>query len=242
MIIYGTGKWAQLIGAKLKDSGVMASYIGSDSAFATYDKNWPVSNIFKGSTVFIASATKDHYQDLEYSLKLKPSKIFIEKGFSNQEEKEKAKSIVGNIPTYILSQYRYSDAINAVVNLKETITACRFTWTIDSGDISEWAYHILSIDNYLKKTNNQLYIKEPGEYNIDQVSYVSIQRASERSLNIDITTDQYTIHINLGKNNIVNITNKETNEIFNLEYEQEDCLGKQIKNIINSDTTILERL
>ena len=153
-----------------------------------------------------------------------------------------AKKIIGNIPTYILSQYRFSDAIKTVVNLQDTITSCRYTWIIDSGDISEWAYHILSIDNYLKKTNNQLYIQEPGEYNIDQISYASIHRGSERSLKIEVTTDQYNIHVTLGKNNTVAITNKETNDNFNLEYEQEDCLGKQIKSVINSDTTILERL
>ena len=242
MIVYGTGKWAQLIGTKLTDCGITPCYVGSDSAVATYDKNWPVSNVFKGSTVFIASATKDHYQDLEYSLKLKPSRIFIEKGFLNQEEKEKAKNIIGNVPTYILSQYRYSDAIRAVVNLQTPVTSCRYVWNIDSGVISEWAYHILSIDNYLKKASNQLYIQEPGEYNIDQISSVSIQRADKRSLLIELETDQHYIHIDLGKNNKVSIKNKQTDDIFDLEYEQEDCLGKQIKDVINSDTTILERL
>lgn len=242
MIIYGTGKWAKLIGAKLADCGITPCYIGSDSAVATYHKNWPVSNIFKGSTVLIASATKDHYRDLEYSLKLKPSKIFIEKGFSNQEEKEKAKKLIGNVPTYFLSQYRYSNAIGTVVNLQTPITSCRYVWNIDSGLISEWAYHILSIDNYLKKANNRLYIHEPGEYDIDQISSISIQWSNERSLSIELETDQHNIHIDLGKNNKVSIKNKQTDDIFNLEYEQEDCLEKQIKDVINSDTTILERL
>jgi hypothetical protein len=242
MIIYGTGKWAQLIGAKLKDCGITPCYIGSDSTVATYDKNWPVSNVFKGSTVFIASSTQDHYQDLEYSLKLNPSKIFIEKGFANREEKEQARSIIGNVPTYILSQYRYSEVIKAVVNLQCPIISCRYIWNIDSGLISEWAYHILSIDNYLKKASNQLYIQEPGEYNIDQISSVSIQRTDKRSLLIELETDQHNIHIDLGKNNKISITNKQTDDIFNLDYEQEDCLGKQIKDVINSNTTILERL
>lgn len=201
-----------------------------------------MSNILKGSTIFIASATCDHYQDLEYSLKLHPSKIFIEKGFSNQEEREKAKTLVGNIPTYILSQYRYSAAISCVVDLQETITACRYTLNVDAGSISEWAYHILSIDNYLKNTNNQLYIQELGEYNIDQISSILIQRSTERSFGIEITTDQYDIIVNLGKNNTVAIKNKQTDEVFNLEYKQEDCLGKQIKDIINLDTSKLERL
>ena len=242
MIIYGTGKWAQLIGAKLKDCGITPCYIGSDSTVATYDKNWPVSNIFKGSTVFVASSTKDHLRDLEYSLKLKPSKIFIEKGFSNQKEKEQARQLIGNTPTYILSQYRYSDAIKTVVNLKEDIISCRYKWDIEKGDISEWAYHILSIDNYLKDANNQLYVNEPGEYKLDQVSYFSIQQAIERSLRIEIETEQHDIAINLGRDNKVDLKNKKTEELFNLIYEQEDCLGKQIRSVINSDTTILERL
>jgi hypothetical protein len=198
--------------------------------------------VFKGSTVFIASSTKDHFRDLEYSLKLKPSKIFIEKGFLNQEEKEMAQQLVGNIPTYILSQYRYSDAVNSVINLNQSVISCRYNWAVDSDNISEWAYHILSIDNYLKNTNNQLYIQEPGEYNIDQISSVSIQRADKRSLLIELETDQHNIHIDLGKNNKISITNKQTDDIFNLDCEQEDCLGKQIKSVINSDTTILERL
>lgn len=242
MIIYGTGKWAQLIGAKLKDCGITPCYIGSDSTVATYDKNWPVSNVFKGSTVFIASSTQDHYRDLEYSLKLNPSKIFIEKGFANREEKEQARSIIGNIPTYILSQYRYSEVIKAVVNLKRPIISCRYIWNIDSGLISEWTYHILSIDNYLKKANNQLYIQEPGEYNIDQISSVSIHGTDKRSLLIELETDQHNIHIDLGKNNKISITTKQTDDIFNLDYEQEDCLEKQIRDVINSNTTILERL
>lgn len=120
--------------------------------------------------------------------------------------------------------------------------SCRYIWSIDKGDISEWAYHILSIDNYLKNTNNQLYIKEQGEYDIDQISHVSIKKTTERFLNIELTTDHYDIHINLGNNNKVDIKNRETDEMFNLTYEQEDCLGKQIKSVINSDTTILERL
>jgi hypothetical protein len=226
----------------LSNCGITPCYIGSDSTVATYDKNWPVSNVFKGATVFIASATKDHYRDLEYSLKLKPSKIFIEKGFLNQEEKEKAKQLVGNIPTYILSQYRYSDAIKTVADLKDDIKSCRYIWSIEKGEISEWAYHILSIDNYLKNTNNQLYIKDQGDYNIDSISHVSIKKSTKRSLVIELTTDHYDIHINLGNNNKVDIKNRETDELFNLTYEQEDCLGKQINSVINSDTTILERL
>jgi hypothetical protein len=168
--------------------------------------------------------------------------IFIEKGFLNQEEKSQAKKLVGDTPTYILSQYRYSDAVNSVVDLQETIISCRYNWTVDSGHISEWAYHILSIDNYLKNTNNQLYIQEQGEYDIDQISSISIQRANVRSLEIEVTTDQHDIHITLGKNNKVVIKNKQTNNIINLEYEQEDCLGKQIKDVINSNIKKLERL
>jgi len=169
-------------------------------------------------------------------------KIFIEKGFVNQEEKKKAKSIIGDVPTYILSQYRYSETIDSVINLGEKITSCKYSWNVDSDNISEWAYHILSIDNYLKKSNNQLYVQEPGEYEIDQISSMLIQGSNQRNLKIEVVTDQYDIKIELGKNNKIAIKNKERDDSFNLEYKQEDCLGKQIKSIANLDTTKLERL
>jgi hypothetical protein len=184
--------------------------------------------------VFIASSTNNHYADFVQSLTLNPKIIFIEKGFKNTLQKEQARLLTKDIPVYILSQYRYSNVFDHMVG---NIIKCYYEWTIEKGEISEWAYHIISIDNYIKKTNNQLDIVLPGNYILDSISECSIQFGNERKLKIYITTDTHQFNIVLGKT---------SNSIYNgkttLEFN-EDCLGKQITDILdNIKNTKLERL
>lgn len=136
-----------------------------------------------------------------------------------------------------MSQYRYSDVFEYLLNLNHKIIKCRYDWIIEKGEISEWAYHIISIDNYIKKTNNQLEIKLPGEYVLDNISNCSILFGKERKLKIEITTDKNQFNIYLGKtSNIIDTGDT------SLEFK-EDCLEKQIKDVLNNiKNTKLERL
>ena len=98
-IIYGTGKWAKLLGNKLKEQKLDPIYIGSDSAVSTYTrKNIPdnVLNAKNPGLIFIASSTNNHLADLKHCLEnfKNVSKIFIEKGFASKDERDEAKSLL----------------------------------------------------------------------------------------------------------------------------------------------------
>lgn len=184
--------------------------------------------------MFIASSTDKHYTDLQQSLTLNPKIIFIEKGFKDSKQKEQARLLSKGIPVHILSQYRYSSVFD---HIPDNIIKCHYEWTIEKGEISEWAHHIISIDNYIKKTNNQPDITLPGDYILDSISECSIKFGSERKLKIDVTTDNTQFNIVLGKTSN-SIYNSETTLEFN-----EDCLEKQITDIVsNIKNTKLERL
>lgn len=187
--------------------------------------------------MFIASSTDNHYADLMQSLTLNPTVVFIEKGFKDNKQKEQARTLIKDIPVYILSQYRYSDVFNCLLSLHDNITRCYYDWTIEKGNISEWGHHIISIDNYIKKTNNFQDIEVPGEYTLDHISTFSINYGKERKLKIEITTNRHQVIIYLGKtSNIIEIG--ETILEFN-----EDCLEKQLLDILhNIKNTKLERL
>jgi hypothetical protein len=235
--VFGTGKWANLIGLKLQSNGITPLFVGSNNADYTRDN---LSHLLDcGCPIFIASSTTDHYKDLVKSISLNPSVIFVEKGFANCEQKQQAKSIVNNIPVYILSQYRYSEVFDYLLSLNDKINKCYYNWTIEKGKISEWAHHIISIDNYIKKTDNQLDITLPGKYVLDDISECYINFGEERSLRIDIVTDNYQFNILLGKT-----SNKIHADIENTTLEfNEDCLKNEIDDVLHNITnTKLERL
>jgi len=176
--------------------------------------------------------------DLEHALTLSPSAVFIEKGFLNAEDKVKAKQLVKDTPAFIMSQYRYSQVFD-VEEFNDCVISCNFNWTITGSGIHEWAYHLVSLDNYINKTNNEMYIKEAGTYNAGS-STLTIQEGQERSLLVDVKTEHNDIHIELGKTNQLIIKNSGKE----LEFINEDCLAIQIKDaIINgSNNKKLERL
>ena len=228
-VIYGTGKWAQLLGNKLEAINVEPIFVGSKSSVALYTRDTILDSDIKGCPVFIASKTVEHHNDLLHCLNLEPSAVYVEKGFSNSEER----LVDTAVPVFIMSQYRFSEVFT---KLDGKIIKCVYDWTIDRNNISEWAYHIISIDNYIRQLDNQFYIKEAGEYTIDNVSNVAIRVGSTRTLNIKIKTETTEADINLGKTNSISIGN----EYF--EYPDEDCLSKQISKIFANETEILERL
>lgn len=201
---------------------------------------------YKNVTVYIASATKDHLTDLKHCLNFNPNRIFIEKGFVNEDEKNQAQEILRQkkIKAYILSQYRYSKVFTYIKLLGEKYKSISYNWTIDKGDISEWMYHIVSIDNYLKNTKKSLYTNEQGIHILDDISVVNIQQVNNyRSLYIDIETDKSIFKLSLGKNNMIHVITKDGKYIATQTCVNEDCLESQIEStILGSHNNYLERL
>jgi hypothetical protein len=198
-----------------------------------------------GYPVYIASSTSSHISDLEHCLDiLAPKIIFIEKGFKNNEQKRKAKELVNKkkIPTYILSQYRFSTVLEYFKLTAEYPTSISYRWSIDKGEASEWGHHINSIDKYIKNTANDFYIEDWESCTIDKISSYDIHKGVSRRLYIDIETDKNNITISLGKTNSILIKSKDGKFIGDLHYNDEDCLDKQITEIINKSYKKLERL
>lgn len=245
-IIYGTGKWAQLLQIKLKSSGIESILIGNNRLVATYTR-FEVPQIAmanKHLPVFIASATKKHLEDIVDSGKFYPSIIFVEKGFASYEEKEKAAewSRKRNIPIYILSQYRYSKVLDVIEPFKNDIVSILHDWTLDKGEISEWGHHVISIDNYIKNSKNEWYVSKSGSYIIDNISNVRIGFSAIRDLKTIIKTKDETILLKFGMTNSVHIKNNHGVDAYS-SFENEDCITSQLKDIItNTENSRLERL
>ena len=115
-LIYGTGKWAKLIGSKLN---FPKYYIGSNSDIANFSRRDKLPKELKQGIVFISSKTEDHFNDYKLSLKHKPGLVLIEKGFSCELDYENAKKFSSKVPTFIMNQYRYSKVFET---LKEKVT------------------------------------------------------------------------------------------------------------------------
>lgn len=181
--------------------------IGSDLSVANYTKK-EITKCKRGSPVIIASSTKQHLEDLKLCLNLQPSEIYVEKGFVNNEEYNAAKILAKDIPIFFLSQYRYSAVFKFLKEYKRisNFTQIDYNWDVEKGDISEWVYHIISIDNFLKNTNNRIYVQDEGTYRIDNKSDFVIKRSENRNLKIYLQSDSYNLKISLGKNNIMEIS------------------------------------
>ena len=176
---------------------------------------------------------------------LQPKIIFIEKGFCNVREFEQAKEICKNIPTFILSQYRFSGVFSELKKYEiGNIVKCDYEWEVDKGEASEWMPHISSLDNYLRKLDRQYYIEDFGTYRIDDVTDFTLKKSNTRSLTIFVETEKYSIKVNLGKTNGFEILSKKDNSVVEKKiYEDEDCLVNQLESIfIQNDLIKLERL
>lgn len=235
-LIYGTGRWAQLIASKLD---IDKFFIGSNKDISNYSRRQKLPANLNNAIVFIASETKNHFSDFKNALKTNPSIIYVEKGFSTNLDYINAKKLAGEIPVYILNQYRYSKVFDT---LKENVShykRCVYDWKVDSS-ISEWVYHIASIDNYIRNKNNLFLTDEPNTYNIDHISSFKIDKSNTRNLKILVVTFGKEIEISLGETNIISFKNTNGIEYFEF-YDQEDCLGKMIQGIMNQDMR-LERI
>ena len=182
--------------------------------------------------------------DIIHSSRFEPNVIFVEKGFSSEEERTAAKdwSASKRIPIYILSQYRYSKVFDILEPFKSNIISILHDWTIDKGLISEWIPHIMSIDNYIKDINNHFYISSPGSYVIDHISTFRISQGEKRELKTVVKTTDETIILTFGTTNNIHIKSKHGVDAFS-GFANEDCITSQLKDvIINTENLRLERL
>ncbi|NBP01543.1 MAG: hypothetical protein EBU90_15660 [Proteobacteria bacterium] len=234
-VIFGTGKWAKLIGNKLNSISYVPIFVGSK--YGDYTREELPKDRFKDCVVFIASATDNHFKDLVTAIRLQPSKIFIEKGFSNYAEKRLARYFAKNIDTGILSQYRYSKVFNIIPEIRDRILSIKYNVSFESDVIKEWSYHIMSIDNFIKNKNNSKYNFLYGNNTIDQISNANIMMSSKRlfEINIKLFDIEYIIH--LGKDNILFFKEQR------IVYENEDCLLEQLNDVLsNYKNSRIERL
>jgi len=210
--------------------------VGSDDTLALFNRG-DRPQILRGYPVFIASKTRNHFDDFVDCLNHNPSAVYIEKGFSSHEQRAKAKTLAGNIPVYFLSQYRFSEVIAKFKTYQDTIIDIKYNWQVEQHHAQEWLYHIVSLDNYIKGTDNFLYVDDYGQYNLDGISQVNIVKSTERSTTIEIDTDSTSYKCTLGNNNSLI-----KGVLIVTAIDNEDCLGKQITSILNNKREKLERL
>ena len=195
--------------------------------------------------VFISSSTESHLEDLKQCLSLYPSKIFVEKGFSSSDERQIAKELVGDIPTYILSQHRYSTIFDSFMGSHDVnvISKCTYTWKIERDFVSDYLYHLASIDGYIKKKQVEIYNNEYGKFDIDNISSYTVTKSPYRLFKIQIQSSLYDATFKIGKyNNMVMIPRGTEQKIIMTTYG-EDTVGKMIYNVFEKDSKIkLERL
>ncbi len=242
VVIFGTGKWARLIGSKLNDLSINCVYVGSSGLDSVPRHKILTTPDYFSKAVIIASATKDHYSDFLLALDINPIMIFVEKGFSGSEELGLARNIKPPIKTFFLSQYRFSKVFDVINQLNVGLIKKTFyEWGINSRDVAEWGPHIVSIDNYIRNVQNKVSINAFGKFQIDSGADVEIYFSEIRKLISKFETSTHHIEISFGVDNVVNIINLETTEQLKFEFKNEDCLRAQLENIfIKNDVSLLE--
>jgi len=234
------------LGSKLLSHKITPIYVGSKKSENTYSREAIKKASYRGLPIYIASATDKHLDDLKDCLELQPTKIYVEKGFSSNAEKQEASALVKDIPTYILSQHRYSiifDQLTSGLDVDKVIK-CTYNWGIERNTVSEYLYHIASLDSYLKNKNVEIYHNEYGEYIIDDISTVNISKQFQRRLKIQIETELYTGEFIITKAmNSMTMKSKRDKQKIILSSRGEDTVSKMINEIVSNEKKIrLERL
>ena len=234
------------MGSKLLRHKITPIYVGSKKSENTYSREDIKKSSYRGLPIYIASATDNHLSDLKDCLELRPSKIYVEKGFSNSAEKQEASALVKGIPTHILSQHRYSiifDQLTSGLDV-DKIIKCNYNWGIERDTVSEYLYHIASLDSYIKNKNIEIYHNEYGEYIIDDVSTVNISKQFQRRLKIQIETELYTGEFIITKAvNSMTMKSKRDKQKIIMSSRGEDTVSKMIIDIVSNEKKIrLERL
>ena len=234
------------MGSKLLSHKITPIYVGSKKSENTYSRETVEKIPFRGFPVYIASATDKHLSDLKDCLKLLPSEIYVEKGFSNSVEKQEASALVKGIPTHILSQHRYSIIFDQIISGLDVdkIIKCNYNWGIERDTVSEYLYHIASLDSYLKNKNIEIYHNECGEYIIDDISAVNISKQFKRRLKIQIETELYIGEFIITKAvNSMTMKSKRDKQKIIISSMSEDTVSKMISEIVSNEKKLrLERL
>lgn len=244
VVIFGSGKWAKLIGSKLNDLSVNCLYVGNSGPSIIPRHKIQSSLDYSDKAVIVASATKDHYSDFLLALKINPRSIYVEKGFSDPKELELARNVRAPIKTFFLSQYRFSKIFDVIKQFEVGfIKKSLYTWGINSQDVAEWMPHIVSIDNYIRNVRNYLNINNFGKFQLDSVADVNIYFSEVRKLVAEFETNTHHIEVSFGVNNLVKIINLKTTEQHKFEFKNEDCLHTQLENIfVKNNVSLLECL
>lgn len=243
-VIFGTGKWAHLLKIKLLSLNVSSTMVG-DTDIADCSRSWFSQTGYKyaKSLIFIASSTKNHFQDFLTASLTDPLAIFVEKGFENEGQKQGAKIWQPSIPKFIMCQYRYSKVFDVLEPYEDNIKRISYNWEVNNSSIEEWCPHIISIDNFIRNKDNSLYLTSPGYHMIDTISDIRFKYGDKRHLRIYIETFEENIFIDLGTNNIIEIIRKKDKLTARSEFTKEDVLQLQLEDIItNLENTKLERL
>ena len=220
-------------------------YVGSRISPEVISRDEVKKTSYRDIPVFIASATQSHLGDLEHCLSLSPSKIFVEKGFLNAEERKEAKLIAGDIPSYVLSQHRYSSIFDLFMSSQDVnqVYKCTYTWKIENDNVSEFLYHVSSLDGYLRKKQTEIYNNNFGSYDIDDISSYSIVESPYRILKIQIQSCLYDATFKIGAYNNVVMKQKDSKQKIIMTSYSEDNLGKMIYNVLEKNSKIrLERI
>lgn len=244
VVIFGSGKWARLIGSKLNALSIDCFYVGTAGLNVIQRCAIEVNKDYFNKIVIIASATKDHYSDFLLALKINPTMILVEKGFSDFKELQLARNAKPSIKTFFLSQYRYSKVFNVIKQIDiGLIKKTEYKWGVNSQNVSEWVPHILSIESYIKSVRNSVDIRDFGKFQLDSGADVEIYFSEKRKLIAKYETTDHCIELSFGVDNVVNIVDLKTTENFKFEFKNEDCLYSQLENIlIKNDVSVLECL
>lgn len=169
----------------------------------------------------------------------------MEKGFSNNDERRQAKELVGSIPTYILSQHRYSTIFDSFMSAQDVneVIKCTYTWKIERDSVSDYLYHLASIDGYIKKKQVEIYSNEFGKFDIDNISNYMVVKSPYRLYKIHVQSTLYDATFKIGQYNSMNMRPKGSNQKIIMTTYGEDTVGKMIHNVFEKDSKIrLERL
>lgn len=244
VVIFGSGKWARLIGSKLNELSVNCLYVGNSGPNIIPRHKIQNSLDYSNKAIIIASATKDHYSDFLLALKMSPKFIFIEKGFSDPKELDLARSVETPTQTFFLSQYRFSKIFDVIKQFEVgLIKKSLYTWGINSQDVAEWAPHIVSIDNHIRNMRNCMSFNAFGKFQLDSDVEVDIYYSEVRKLIAKFETGTHHIEVSFGVDNELKIVNLKTTEQHKFEFKNEDCLHAQLENIfIKNNVSLLECL
>jgi hypothetical protein len=144
-----------------------------------------------------------------------------------------------------MCQHRYNSLFDRITSTFDVdkVLNINYNWIIERDTVSEFLYHIASIDGFLRKTKTQIYRSDFGNFDIDENSKVNIVKGIGRILTIKLETGLYNAEFILSNYSYLTLENKQTKHTHILSAHGEDTLGKMICDILeNPYKNKLERL